>query len=176
MKYITTACLVVAVLSVLAARAEKTVGEPERITIDLEGAPVSAIITMFQRITGASFVYQQDDIPRDADATLNLNNQPWKPALSAVLAKHGLVLNPITGSPKTYAISKTDSAATAARCRAAQEAVRTTDAVLSALAEGDMATAKQLLVAFRKQNADLIVVVEQKATKTANQSIDSDKK
>ena len=168
MNKITGICIVFVMLTVLTAQAAMPTNQTDRISIMLENAPVSMIITMFQQLSGASFVYQSSDIPSRAYASVDVKNKPWRPVLSTVLEQHGLVISAVQSSPNTYNIYKLNSKESATRYHAANDTVHFIDTVIAELNNKNIDKAKALLAKHRKKNSEVIKALKPKR-KTANQ-------
>lgn len=82
-------------------------GEEDLITISLDSAPLSDVVRMFSRISGANIVAGTNLV---GSVTVSMHDVPWEPALRAILDSVDLVL--VEKTESIYSIvSKNDLAA-----------------------------------------------------------------
>ena len=74
-----------------------------RISITLTDVDMSDVVLMFTKITGMNITYDPA-LLAGKRATVSLSDQPWRPALSGILAKHGLTLAEGDEAGKLYSI------------------------------------------------------------------------
>jgi hypothetical protein len=129
------------------------------ISITLDDVEMVDVLRMFSRIAGTNFRYD----PKDFQAlrvTVNLNDEPWLPALQSLLASHGFVLVAEPGSHNILSIVKADKPETAVRIQYASAAVTLADTVLEDIRSNNIASATASLQAFADNNRQTIKAFE----------------
>ncbi len=148
-------------------QASEPAASPEPlISITLDDVPVTAVLRMFSRITGMNFLYNPRDFDKTKRVTVNLVNEPSRPALQSILAAQGFVLLVEPGGHNVYSITKTDNPETAVRIQYASAAVSLADTVLADISSNNVVVAKAHLQAFADSNRQILKAFDESRKKT----------
>lgn len=139
------------------------------ISITLDDVEIVDVLRMFSRIAGANFRYDPKDF-QAVRVTVNLNDEPWLPALQSLLASHGFVLVAEPGARNMLSIVKADKPETAVRIQYASAAVTLADAVLADIRSNNFASATARLQAFAESNRQTIKAFDASQKASQNES------
>jgi len=126
----------------------------ERISITLDDVELVDVIKMITRISGFDCVVNPEELRRAGRVTVALNNEPWRPALQAILARRGFVL--VQEAPDLYSIFRAGSPEFGARVQAASEAASVADVVLAAIASNNLAAATERIRTFGEASRKIV--------------------
>lgn len=126
------------------------------ISLSLEGVDLDTVLRMFSRMTGANIQYNPIDLSGAQRVLVSLTDEPWRPALQAILADRGLVLVTAPGGRNSYSIVKADKPETAVRIQYASAAVTLAEAVLADIKSNNVSSATAHLQAFADANRQTV--------------------
>ncbi len=170
------ACVVIAVLVASLAIAEEpksTAPDGGTVSLTLDDVQLRDVVRMMTRIAGVDLSFDSKDPTFGERTSINVENKPWKPFFSSVLAQHGLLLVEDSPGSQTYSIIRAASPDAAARIRASQDAVAFVDAVLADLNADNLAAAKDRLVKYREHNAEVIKTTQERQQGIRGQAVNS---
>ena len=128
------------------------------VSITVEGCDLESVVTMFQRLTGASLQYRDREFMSAQRVTFSCNDRPWRPALQALLAEQGFVL--LSQPDDVYSIMKVDSPSVAVHVRHAQDAVAIVEAALADIRTNNVASATTRLQAYADEQRKVLMSVQ----------------
>ncbi len=81
---------------------EQSAENPNLISIALDNVPLEDVVRLFARISSANIIANSTNL--QGTVTVTIREKEWKPALSAILDMHGLVLQEKTPGSEIYSI------------------------------------------------------------------------
>jgi hypothetical protein len=102
--------------------------------------------------------------------SVNMTDEPWRPAFQTLLATRGLVLLQEPGARNSFSIVKVDTKSAAVRIQYASEAIALADAALADIRSNNVVSATARLQAFADNNRQTIKAFEESQKKPQNTS------
>lgn len=162
-------CVVLVISLAMAEEPKASASDGATVSLTLDNVRLQDVVRMMSRIAGVDLSFDPKDPKLNDSTSVNVQDKPWKPFFSSVLAQHGLLLIEDSPGSRTYSIVRAPSTETAVRVRASQEAVALTDAVLADISAGNLEAAKERLTKYREHNVEVVWTAQEKQQKPANQ-------
>ena len=140
------------------------------ISIKLDDVDLTDVVRMFSRIADVHIQYDPAVLSHVRPVSVDLTDEPWRPAFQALLATRGLVLLAEPGAHNNFTIVKADSLSSAVRIQYASAAVALAEAALADIKANNVASATARLEDFADSNRQTVKAFEESQKKPQNTS------